>query len=83
MNQKTLSDRYADVDPRRVREAPRDQLERDFADAEAMQEAKRIWDRFGRDENYRKRVIMLLAQEALRTLPSRNEQDFAKGLQDE
>jgi hypothetical protein len=63
---KSLSERYADVDLRRVVENPRDELERQYSEEEAKREAQAIWGRFGKGENHRKRVIMLLAHEALK-----------------
>jgi hypothetical protein len=70
MTKRTTQDRYADIDLRRMVEKPRDELEQEYARGEDAQQAKAIWEKFGRSENHRKRVIMLLAQEALRTMPS-------------
>jgi hypothetical protein len=77
---KSIQERYADADLRRVIEQPRDQIEEDYAQAEAMQRAKAIWDRFGKSENHRKRVIMLLAQEVLKGTPPRGMQPVEEGL---
>jgi hypothetical protein len=65
MTRKSLHDRYADLDPKRIVENPRDEQERSFSENAAANEAKRIWDGFGKSENHRRRVITLLAKEAL------------------
>jgi hypothetical protein len=83
MIKKSLHDRYADTDLRRVVEHPRDELEEEYAQGEALQQAKAIWERFGKNENHRKRVIMLLAQEALKAVPSRGQQAADQDLQNE
>jgi hypothetical protein len=66
MTGKTLEQRYADMSPQRIIENPRDEDEQAFADAEAQRDAQRIWDRFGKSDTHRRRVVMLLAQEALK-----------------
>jgi hypothetical protein len=69
MTTRTLQDRYADIDLRRIVESPRDELEKEYARGEDMQQAKAIWDKFGKHENHRRRVITLLAKEVLEALP--------------
>ena len=76
MTRKTLQERYADADLRRVVESPRDELELEYARGEDTQQAKAIWEKFGKNENHRRRVITLLAQEVLRPT-SRSAQDTA------
>jgi hypothetical protein len=76
MTKRTLQNRYADADFRRVVEAPRDELEQEYARGEDKQQAKAIWEKFGKNENHRRRVITLLAREVLRTA-SPSDQDAA------
>jgi hypothetical protein len=65
MTKKTIQERYAQLDPRRIVERPQDELEEEYAEAEAVRQARAIWNRFGSQENQRRRVITLLAKEAL------------------
>ncbi len=83
MTKKSLHDRYADADLRRVVENPRDELENEYARGEDVQQAKAIWDRFGKNDNHRKRVITLLAQEVLKATPARSHGAPAEAMIDE
>lgn len=65
----TTRERYADVDLRRMIEAPRDALEEEYSNQEANAEAQRVWDRLSKSPKHRERVIKLLAREALDTTP--------------
>jgi hypothetical protein len=74
MTTKSIHERYADAALSRVIERPRDELEEQYAQEEAQAQAKAIWSRFGNSENHRRRVITLLAQEALKGMPSPSKQ---------
>ena len=64
---KSIHERYADLAPRRMKENPRDEEEQAFADEIAKEDARKIWDHFGSgSDSHRKRVIMLLAEQALK-----------------
>jgi hypothetical protein len=62
-------ERYADVSHTRILESPRDALEREYADSEANADARQIWDRLGKLPKHRQRVIQLLANALLETMP--------------
>jgi len=65
-NRKTIQQRYQDLSPQRLREQPRDQDEELFAQSEAEETSKAIWDHYFRDKpNHTRRVLEILAKEAL------------------
>lgn len=65
----TSREKYADISHARILERPRDALEKEYADSEANTAAKQIWERLGKLPKHRGRVIQLLANELLETMP--------------
>lgn len=79
----TSRERYAEVDLRRIVEAPKDALEEEYSNQVANEDARRVWDRLAKSPRHRERVIRLLAKEALDTMPRQEPAPSGTGLLDE
>ena len=68
------TERYARSNPKVIRENPRDELEEAFAEEEAEREASLILDKYSKDPNFRRRLVVKLTDKELaatkRTLKS-------------